>query len=381
MNGEVQTTVPTERIPFNDLNALHDPLLPELREAFERVVANSAFSSGPEVAAFERELAARVGSSHAVGVGSGTAALHLALVAAGIGPGDEVVLPPNTFFATAEAVVAAGASPVFADVDPDTALVDPDAVEAVINDRTAALIAVHLYGQPADMDRMGEIARRHGLFLLEDAAQAIGASWRDRPAGSLGDAAAFSFYPGKNLGALGEAGAVTTSDAALAERVVRLRAHGESARYVHEVSGFNERMDGMQGAFLRVKLAHFDDAQRRRLDAVDCYRALLSDVEGVDMLVTAPDATHSYHLLVVRVAERDSVLQSLNDDGVQALIHYPTPIHLQPAFSAAGSRDEFPRAETLADTILSLPLFPGMSRNQVERAVDALQRAVAGTDQ
>lgn len=375
----MQTTVPTQRIPFNDLNALHEPLLPELREAFERVVANSTFSSGPEVAGFEQELAERVGSSHAVGVGSGTAALHLTLVAAGIGPGDEVVLPPNTFFATAEAVVAAGATPVFADAHFESALIDPDAVEAALSERTAALIAVHLYGQPADMDRLGEIAGRHGLFLVEDAAQAIGASWGIRPVGSLGDAAAFSFYPGKNLGALGEAGAVTTSDAAIAERVAQLRTHGESARYVHEASGFNERMDGLQAAFLRVKLAHFDDAQRRRLDAVHCYRALLSDVEGVDMLVTASDATHSYHLLVVRVLERNAVLQSLNDDGVQALIHYPTPIHLQPAFAATGSRGQFPRAEALAEQILSLPLFPGMSTAQIERAVEALQSALART--
>ena len=375
----MQTTLPTERIPFNDLNALHEPLLPELREAFERVVAGNTFSSGPEVKAFEHALAARVGTSHAVGVGSGTAALHLTLVAAGIGPGDEVVLPPTTFFATAEAVVAAGATPVFADVDSATALIDPDAVEAAISERTTALIAVHLYGQTADMDRLGDISRRHSLFLLEDAAQAIGASWCDRPAGSLGDAAAFSFYPGKNLGALGEAGAVTTSDDAIAARVAQLRTHGESARYVHQVSGFNERMDGLQAAFLRVKLAHFDDAQRRRVDAVACYRDLLADVGAVELLGTLPEASHSYHLLVVRVPDRDAVLQSLNDDGVQALIHDPTPIHLQPAFAGTGSPGQFPSAEALAQQILSLPLFPGIATTQIEYTVDALRRAVTRT--
>ena len=374
MTAHVETAL--ERIPFNDLSVLHRPLLPELREAFERVLTANAFSGGPEVAAFEDELAACVETTHAVGVGSGTAALHLALIAAGVGPGDEVVLPPNTFFATAEAVVAAGATPVFADVDPDTALLDPDAAAAAIGERTAALIAVHLYGQPADMDRLGALARSRRLFLLEDAAQAIGASWTGRGAGSLGDAGAFSFYPGKNLGALGEAGAVTTNDAVIAEGVRRLRTHGESARYVHETSGFNERMDGLQAAFLRVKLAHFAEAQRQRLQAVARYHDLLADVPGVTLLTTAAAAEHSYHLLVVRVPHRDTVLAELHGAGVDALVHYPTPIHLQPAFASTNRRGVFPNAEALAESIISLPLYPGMPDGHVERAVTVLRQAV-----
>ena len=231
----------TMHVPFGDLGGMHEPMLEELHAAFDRVVRSSAFNGGPEVEAFEAAFAQLVGVSHAVGVGSGTAALHLALVAAGIGPGDEVIVPTNSFVATAEAVVAAGATPVFADVEPDTALLDPASAEAAVTDRTAAIAAVHLYGQVADMDALEKVAETRGLFLLEDAAQAVTATWDDRPAGSLGAAAGFSFYPGKNLGALGEAGAVTTNDAALARRVAQLRSHGESARYVHEVGGLNER--------------------------------------------------------------------------------------------------------------------------------------------
>lgn len=361
-------------VPFADLAALHAPLLDELRDAFERVVRSSAFSGGPEVEAFETEFAEVVGTNHAVAVGSGTAALHLTLTAAGIGPGDEVILPPNTFVATAEAIVAAGATPVFADVEEATALLDPAAVEAAVTERTAAVVGVHLFGQTVDMDRLGSVARRHGLFLLEDAAQAVTATWNGRQAGGLGGAGAFSFYPGKNLGALGEAGAVTTDDAELARGVARLRSHGESARYVHEASGFNERMDGLQAAFLRVKLQHLGEAQRRRLAVVDCYRRLLEGVPGVGWFETHPHAGHSRHLMVVQIGDRDRVMDAMRAAGVQVMVHYPTPIHRQPAFTAvAGS---FPVAERLATRILSLPLFPDMTVEQVGRTVDALQLAL-----
>jgi dTDP-4-amino-4,6-dideoxygalactose transaminase len=366
-------------VPFADLGAIHEPLLDELRAAFDRVVRASAFNGGPDVEAFETSFAELVGVPHAVGVGSGTAALQLALMAAGVGPGDEVILPPNTFVATAEAVVAAGATPVFADVEPDTALLDPAAAEAAVTDRTAAIAAVHLYGQVADMDRLGKLADERGLFLLEDAAQAVTSTWNDRQAGSLGAAAGFSFYPGKNLGALGEAGAVTTADPGLARRVAQLRSHGESARYVHERGGVNERMDGLQAAFLNVKLPHLADLQRRRTEVVDHYRRLLAGVEGVQWFTTRAEAGHSHHLLVVQVERRDAVLEAMRADGVQAMVHYPTPIHLQPAFGGGAATGRFPVAEAMADRILSLPLFPHMTVEQVERSVAALRAAIGAT--
>ncbi|MEY2474816.1 MAG: dTDP-3-amino-3,4,6-trideoxy-alpha-D-glucose transaminase [Actinomycetota bacterium] len=363
-------------IPFADLGAIHEPMLEDLRAAFDRVVRSSAFNGGPEVEAFETAFAELVGVPHAVGVGSGTAALHLALVAAGIGPGDEVVLPPNTFVATAEAIVAAGATPVFADVEPDTALLDPAAVEAAVTDRTAAIAAVHLYGQVADMDRLGKLAEKRGLFLLEDAAQAVTSTWDGRQAGSLGAAAGFSFYPGKNLGALGEAGAVTTADPGLAKRVAQLRSHGESARYVHELGGVNERMDGLQAAFLNVKLPHLAELQRRRAAVVEQYRRRLAGVDGITWFATRAEAGHSHHLLVVQVDRRDAVLEAMRADGVQAMVHYPTPIHLQPAFAGAQGAGRFPVAEAMAERILSLPLFPHMTVEQVETSVAALRAAV-----
>jgi len=366
-------------VPLVDLLPMHQALLPELRAAFERVVASSAFVAGEEVRRFESALAEYVNGLRAVAVGSGTAALHLTLLAAGVGPGDEVILPPNTFFATAEAVMAAGATPVFADVDPNTALIDPAAVDAAITSRTAAIIAVHLYGQPADMEALGRIADRYSLFLLEDAAQAIGATWNGEPAGSLGHAAAFSFYPAKNLGALGEAGAVTTTDGDLADRVALLRAHGEAAKNVHVRFGFNERLDGLQAAFLLAKLPYLEQAQKRRLEAVIRYRELLDTLEGVTLLRTDRRAGHVYHLLVVRVPRRDRVFGALKAKGIEVGIHYPTPIHLQPACQPLSRRGPFPHAEHLAATILSLPLFPEISTSQIERSVECLADALRRT--
>ncbi len=364
-------------VPLVDLQRVHQPLLIELRAAFERVVSSATFVAGQEVQRLEQALAERVGVRHAIAVGSGTAALHLALQAAGIGRGDEVILPPNTFFATAEAVVATGATPVLADVDERTALLDPAAVEAAVTDRTAAIAAVHLYGQPVDGERFGAIAQRHGLFLLEDAAQALGAAWRDRPAGSLGHAAGFSFYPGKNLGALGDGGAVTTTDADLARRVRLLRSHGEESKGVHLVSGFCERLDELQAAFLTAKLPHFDAAQAARAAAAALYRQRLEATEQVRVLETAVGAHHAHHLFVVRVPHRDAVLASLNAAGIGASVHYRTPIHLQPAFVDLGERGHFPFAEGLADSVLSLPLFAGITEAQVDRSVEALTHALA----
>ncbi len=367
----------TPDAPFLDLTVGHRDLRSQLVAAFERVLDSGQFTSGREVARFEADLAGYVGARHAVGVASGTAALHLALLAAGVGPGDQVILPPNTFFTTAEAVVAAGASPVFADVDPDTALLDPKAVEAAVGPRSAAIIAVHLYGQPADMDRLSAIADRHKLFLLEDAAQALGARWAGRPVGLLGHAAAFSFYPTKNLGGLGEGGAVTTDDPALAKRVSMLRNHGEAAKNVHEAVGFNERLDELRAALLSVKLEHLDRALAQRHRVVERYRQLLADVDGVDTIATAPPADPAQHLMVVRVDDRDQVVGALRRRGAPVAVHYPTPIHRQPAFRRLGLPPRsLPHSEDLARSVLSLPMYPGITDSRVTAAVEALAHAV-----
>lgn len=364
--------------PFIDLSLTHRSLRAELLAAFERVLDSGRFSSGEEVARFEAALAGYVGAAHAVGVASGTASLHLALRAAGVGPGDEVIVPANTFFATVEAVFAVGATPVFADAELETALVSPASVEAGIGARTTAIIAVHLYGQPANMDELRRIADARGLFLLEDAAQALGARWSGRRVGTLADAAAFSFYPTKNLGALGEAGAVTTEDSSLARQVSLLRNHGESPKNVHVEVGFNERLDELQAALLTVKLQHLDEAvsDRRRLAAL--YRDLLAGIVGVRQLATAPGAEPAPHLLVVAVEGRDDVLRALHAAGVPAGVHYPTPVHLQPACRHLGvPAGGLPNAEALARSVLSLPLYPGMSEERVERTVTALAGAVS----
>ena len=333
--------------------------------------------SGEEVDAFESALAGYVGAQHAVAVGSGTAALSLALIAAGIGPGDEVILPANTFFATAEAVVAAGARPVVADVDPATASIDPRSVATVVTPRTAAIIAVHLYGHPADVDGLRTLARQRSVLLLEDAAQAMGAARAGRRVGALGDAAAFSFFPTKILAALGEGGAVTTNDPRLAARVRLLRSHGERVKNLHETMAFNERMDELQAAFLRVKLAVLDDDLDRRHEVVARYEALLADIPGVEIVAPPVGARSVHHLMVVKVPERDRVLKELHGAGIGAAVHYPTPVHLQPAWQALGTGPgNAPNAEALAQSVLSLPLYSQMSESRVERCVVALAEAV-----
>lgn len=364
-------------VPFVDMAAINAPYRTALRDAFERVLDAGDFSSGPEVEAFESELAAVAGTRHAVGVASGTAALHLILAAAGVGAGDEVILPANSFFASAEAVVAAGARPVAVDILPATGNVDPEAVTAAITPRTAAIIAVHLYGQPADMTRLRPIALQHDLLLIEDAAQAIGSAWEGRPAGGLADAAAFSFYPTKNVGALGQAGAVTTSDRDLAARITSLREHGEETRHVHTQWGYNERIDGLQAAFLRTKLIDLEPAQALRDAAVARYDELLAPLEdrgAVQRFVTDRRARHVHHLYVLKVARRDEVRARLAADNVQTAVHYPTPIHLQPA-AALSPPGSLPQAEQHAGTVLSLPLYPGVPTAHIDACVAALARA------
>jgi dTDP-3-amino-3,4,6-trideoxy-alpha-D-glucose transaminase len=364
-------------IPLTDLGAIHEPIRAELERAFSRVLRESGFTNGPNVEAFEDELSAFLRAPYVVGVGSGTAALTLMMTAAGIGPGDDVILPPNTFFATAEAVVAAGARPVFADVDPATALLDPDAVADAITPRTAAVLAVHLYGQPVDADRILAVTRRHGLLLLEDACQALGGHWAGRPVGTLGNAAAFSFYPSKNLGALGDGGAVVTDDPEIARRVRLLRSHGEVVRHQHECWGSCERLDALQAAFLRVKLEHLAEHQRQRSATARQYRERLAPLGQIRILETAPDAGHAHHLFVVRTPDRDGVLEALHDKGIEVAVHYPRPIHLQPGARGLTGGGQFPVAEQLARSVLSLPFWPGMDDSLLDRVAAALAGATS----
>lgn len=367
---------PSSNIPLVDLQSMHQPLMAELTDAFTRVVTQSAFIGGREVERFEAELAEYIGVKHAVGVASGTAALHLALRAVGIGQGDEVIVPANTFFATAEAVLAVGARPVLVDVDERTALLDPSAVEAAVNDQTAAIVPVHLYGQPVDLGAIMAIAQRHGLYVVDDAAQAIGARWDGRSIGTVGHATAFSFYPGKNLGALGDAGAVVTNDPAIARKVTALRSHGEIDKHHHEMAGFTERLDGLQAAFLSVKLPRLEEWQAQRDNAVARYRSLLEAVPAARMFDIHPRVRHVHHLFVVQVPHRDSVHDQLRKQGIGVGIHYPTPLHLLPAWRPSGQAGTHPVAEGLAQRILSLPLFPGMSDDQIDTTVAALVEAL-----
>lgn len=354
---------------------------PELRqrlgEAFDRVLASGQFSADAEVTLFEEALSARIGVPGAVGVGSGTAAVALALRAAGVRPGDEVILPANTFFATLEAVVSCGAVPVLADVEAETAGLDPVAAEAAVTSRTSAIIAVHLYGIPADMDRLRAVAGRHKILLVEDAAQALGATWHGQPIGAIGNVAAHSFFPTKNLGALGEAGAVTTADVTFAERVRALANHGQRVKSVHEEFGFNERLDELQAAFLRVKLQDLDRDLARRQRLAEAYLGFFAEMAGVRTFVVPPPGVAAYHLFVVRIAARDAVLAELRGRGIGAGVHYPTPLHLQPACQYLGyGVGAFPVAEQLAASVLSLPFFPALSLQQVERAATTLAEIV-----
>jgi dTDP-4-amino-4,6-dideoxygalactose transaminase len=362
------------RVPFLNLRAQHDPIRAELLAAINEVIDSSAFAGGPYVARFEEDFAAFCRVPHAIGVGNGTDALWLPLLAQGIGPGDEVITVPNSFMATAEAISYCGATPVFVDVDERTYTMDPARIEAAITPRTKAIIPVHLYGQMADMDPIMAIAARHKLFVLEDACQAHGAEYKGRRAGSIGHAAAFSMYPGKNLGALGEAGAVTTSDAALAERIKCLREHGQQKKYHHSLIGWNARMDGMQAAMLRIKLRRLAEGNAARRAHAKHYDQLLAGVAGVQAPHNAPDRTHVYHVYVVRVAERDRVLAALAERGVACGVHYPKPIHLQPAYAALDlGPGSFPIVERHADELLSLPMFPELTAEQIEIVVRELK--------
>jgi dTDP-4-amino-4,6-dideoxygalactose transaminase len=359
-------------VPFLDLGAVHADLRDDLDVVWKNMLADGRFIGGPEVAAFEEAFAAYCGVEHGVGVANGTDALELILAGLGIGPGDEVIVPANTFVATAEAVCHAGARPRFVDVRPDTLLIDPDAVAAAITPRTAAVVAVHLFGQMADVDALAALASRHGVALIEDAAQAHGARFRGRRAGSHGVAGAFSFYPGKNLGALGDGGAVVSDDGQLATRIRRLADHGRSDtdRYVHEVSGRNSRLDALQAAVLRVKLARLDQMNRARVALVERYRRGLPP--WCTPIAVAPAAEPVYHLAVVQVPDRPAVTAALDAAGVGWGLHYPVPCHRQPAF-AEYADGPLPVVEAAAGRILSLPLTPTMAPEQVDLVCEVLR--------
>jgi dTDP-4-amino-4,6-dideoxygalactose transaminase len=366
-------------VPFVDLASQHAEIAAEVEAGIAAVFAATAFVDGPPVADFERQYASFVDGDHCVGVANGTDALELALRAAGVGPEGEVVIPANTFIATAEAVSRIGAVPVLVDCDDERLLIDPDQVEGVITDRTQAVVAVHLFGQLAPMERLAQVCGDAGVPLVEDAAQSQGARLGGRGAGALGTVAATSFYPGKNLGAAGDAGAVTTDDATIAAEVRRLRNHGSSTRYVHDVIGMNSRLDTVQAVYLRAKLDRLEKWNELRVRAAARYDSLLAGVPGVRRPLLGADGQHVWHLYVVRVAERDRVLAELGRAGVGAGIHYPYPVHLTGAYAHLGlGRGTAPVAETAAGEILSLPMHPHLTEAQQDRVVEVLADAVAG---
>ncbi len=362
-------------VRFAALERQHAPLEPELRAALARVLHANSFVLGPEVDTFETEFAEYCGVSSCIGVSSGTSALSLMLRASGIGPGDEVIVPAHTFIASALAVAHVGAVPVLCDVDDGTGLIDPDAARALVGPRTAAILAVHLYGQACDMDAIEAFARPSGLIVLEDAAQAAGARYRGRLVGSLGHAAAFSFYPGKNLGALGDGGAVSTDDPDLAERVRRLRNLGQRQKGEHLEIGYNERLDGLQAAFLRVKLPYLEGWNSARRQRAIRYRELLP--EGVQVLEERPESPCTYHLFPVRVADRDAVAARLKELKIETGTHYTPAVHQHPAWEGQAMRHgDVPCAEAWAAEELSLPMHPSLTRDELHLVVDAVGTAL-----
>lgn len=351
-------------VPFLDLGRLHQPIRTQLDEAYRRVMDSGSFIMGPELAAFESEFATYSEVRHCIGVGNGLEALHLLLRAYDIGPGDDVIVPGNTFIATWLAVSQCGATPVPVEPDIDTHNIDPALIEAAITPRTRAIIPVHLYGQPADMDPINTLALKHGLLVIEDAAQAQGARYKGRRAGSLGHAAATSFYPGKNLGALGDGGAVLTSDDAIADKVRRLRNYGSSVKYQHELAGYNSRLDELQAAFLRVKLQVLDEWNSKRREVAAKYSSLLGGFSCV--LPFVPEyAEPVWHLYVIRTKHRDLLKKRLAEHGISTVIHYPTPPHLQPCYLGYSGL-KLPVTSLLSDEVLSLPMSPDLQEDDIE---------------
>jgi dTDP-4-amino-4,6-dideoxygalactose transaminase len=361
-------------IPLLDLKAQYQSIKSEVDAAVLDVLASAQYVLGDEVAAFEKEFAAYCGTTHAIAVNTGTSALHLALLAAGVGPGDEVITVPFTFVATASAICYCGARPVFIDIDPVSFIMDPARLRAAITPRTKAIVPVHLYGQMADMEAILAIAARYGIPVIEDACQAHGAKFDDFRAGSLGASGCFSFYPGKNLGACGEGGMVVTSNDAQAQQIRMLRDWGQEQRYHHVLKGFNYRMDGIQGAILRVKLRHLESwTELRRMHAAH-YRKLLAGSRQIELPAELPNRRHVYHVFAVRAWDRDALAARLKAAGVQTGLHYPIPVHLQRAHEDLGYRvGDFAHSEAAARQVLSLPIYPEMSPAHVEAVADAVE--------
>jgi dTDP-4-amino-4,6-dideoxygalactose transaminase len=368
------------KVPLLDLKAEYAELRDEVLAALDRVCQKSAFVLGEEVDQFEREFAEFCGVKHCVALSSGTAALHLGLLALGVQPGDEVITSPNTFLATAEAITYCGARPVFVDIDPATANLNPALLERSVTPRTRAILPIHLYGRPADMDPIRAVADAHKLHVLEDAAQAVAARYRGRRVGGIGDAAAFSFYPTKNLGAYGEGGALTTNDDQIAKYARAARSHGQTARYEHEFVGYNYRMQGFQGAILRIKLRFLDRWTARRREIAREYRRILANAR-LTIPIDSPQDECVYHQFVIYVKTRNSVSAQLAARDVETAIHYPKPLHLQPAYSSlAYPPCSFPQAERACEHVLSLPIYPGMNDEQVNYVGNSLLEIV-GTKQ
>jgi dTDP-4-amino-4,6-dideoxygalactose transaminase len=363
------------KVPYLDLKAQYQSIKTEIDAAIHGVLESCQFVLGSEVAAFERDFAAYCGTTECIALNSGTSALHLALLAAGIAPGDEVITTPFTFVASVAAILYAGARPVLVDIDPRSFTIDPAHIEAAITPRTKAILPVHLYGQPADMDPIMDIARQHRLVVIEDAAQAHGAKYKGRPVGSISDMACFSFYPGKNLGAYGEGGAVTTSNPDYANTIRMLRDWGQDRKYHHLLRGYNYRMEGFQGAVLRVKLRHLELWTEARRAIVRQYNDLLSDCD-LETPAEMPWARHVYHVYTIRSNERDNLQTTLAKEGIQTGIHYPVPVHLQPAYADLGyGPGAFPQAEAAAKQVLSLPLYPELSPQAVVQVAEAVKEA------
>lgn len=373
----MKTSAPTV-VPYFDLKAEYASLREEVLAALDRVCKNASFILGEAVESFEREFAKFCEVKHCIALNSGTSALHLGLLALGVQPGDEVITSPNTFLATAEAITYCGARPVFVDIDPATANIDPKLIERAVTRATKAIIPVDLYGRPADMDAILEIAARRRIAVLDDACQAHGARYRGRRIGSLGHAAAFSFYPSKNLGAYGEGGALTTNDDRIARFARAARTHGQTSHYEHEFAGYNYRMDGFQGAVLKIKLGHLDEWMARRQELAQTYRRLLAGAR-LEMPHDDPRDVCAYHLFVVYVNRRDAVRTQLAELGIETAIHYPKPLHLQPAYASCGiPPGTLPHAERACERVISLPFFPGLQTEQAEYVANSL-REIAGT--
>jgi len=373
MTSQPQITSPLEPVPQLDLSAQYAAIGAEIRTAAERVMASQQFVLGREGAALEEEIAKLCGVAHGVGVASGTDALILALRACGVQPGDEVLLPPFTFVATGSAVSALGAKPVFADIRPDTYNVDPAEFGRRVTPRTRAIVVVHLYGLAADMDSILAFAKKRKLQVIEDNAQAIGASYKGHRTGSFGDVACLSFYPTKNLGAYGDAGMVVTNSAKLAERVRALRNHGQSEKYCSTEPGWNSRLDEIQAAILRVKLRHLLNWQRARQSHAAEYNRLFSQIPGVMPPLAPESLEHVYHQYTIRIEQRDALQKFLSERKIGSTVYYPYPLHLQPLYASLGHRaGDFPHAERAAQEVLSLPMYPELRKEQIARVVETV---------